>query len=162
MELLELYDDLGNPTGKTMVRGDKRKLEENEHIAVTVIFLKNKEGKFLIQKTSEKKGGKYASTGGHITKGETPLETIIREVKEELGVSLQKEEIKSLGFVLFDTVIRFLFYTEKEVDPKDLTLQKEEVENVEYKTVEEIEELSKAGKMLESHKILLDELLKKI
>ena len=46
MELLDLYDDNGKVTGKTIVRGDKSaKVEPNEHIALATIFIENSEGK---------------------------------------------------------------------------------------------------------------------
>ncbi len=56
MELLDVYDNYGNVTGRTIVRGDKSAvLNENEHIAVSVIFIENDNGEFLIQKTSQEK-----------------------------------------------------------------------------------------------------------
>ena len=58
MELLDIYDDKGNKTGRTIKRGDSTAiLNENEHIALSVIFIQNKKGEFLIQKTSKQKGG---------------------------------------------------------------------------------------------------------
>ena len=58
MELLDIYDATGLPTGKTIVIGDKNTiLGDNEHIAVGVIFIENSKGEFLIQKTSIEKGG---------------------------------------------------------------------------------------------------------
>ena len=56
MELLDVYDDKGNLTGKKVERGEKvKELEENEHIAVGVIFIENSKGEFLIQKTSKER-----------------------------------------------------------------------------------------------------------
>lgn len=67
MELLDIYDDNGNKTGRIIERGDKSvKLSKNEHIAISVIFIENDNGEFLIQKTSKEKGNIYSSTGGHV------------------------------------------------------------------------------------------------
>ena len=45
MELLDIYDNNGQATGKTIAREDKNaKLNDNEHIAVAVIFIKNSNG----------------------------------------------------------------------------------------------------------------------
>ena len=53
MEILDIYDDNGKVTAKTVIRGDKSvSLSNNEHIAVAVIFIENDKGEFLIQKTS--------------------------------------------------------------------------------------------------------------
>ena len=51
MEYLDVYDENKKKTGKIIVRGEKPK--ENEHILLSIIFIKNSEGKYLIQKTSK-------------------------------------------------------------------------------------------------------------
>lgn len=58
MEILDIYDNDGKITGKTIVRGDKSVvLNNNEHIAVSVIYIRNSNGDYLMQKTSNEKGG---------------------------------------------------------------------------------------------------------
>ncbi len=163
MELLDLYDDNGKVTGKTIVRGDKSaKVEPTEHIALATIFIENSEGKFLIQKTSKEKGDVFSTTGGHVDSGETPLDTIIRETKEEIGVSIDSDEIEEYGYMMFDMPLRFIFYVKKDIDVSNIQLQKEEVDYVKYMSVEEIQDLIKSGQMLKSHAILFNELLSKL
>ena len=114
MELLDIYDNNGNKTGRTIVRGDKNAiLNDNEHFAVSVIFIENDNKEFLIQKASKEKGKYYSSTGGHVNSKETPKETIIREVKEELGIDINNDEIKEYGYLLYDKPIRYLYYIKK-------------------------------------------------
>ena len=49
MELLDIYDDNGNKTGRIIERGDKSvKLSKNEHIAISVIFIENDKPNFII------------------------------------------------------------------------------------------------------------------
>lgn len=152
MELLDVYDNDGKVTGRVVVRGDKTvMLSENEHIAVGVIFIQNSKGEFLIQKTSKEKGGEYTSTGGHVDSGETPLESIKREVKEELGLNVDNDDIVELGYLLYDRPIRFMFYLKKDVDIQTLKLQQEEVESAEFMSVDKIKELIEQGLMLTSH-----------
>lgn len=56
MEILDVYDNNGNLTGRKTVRGDKSEvLSENEHIALAVIFIENEDGEFLIQKHLKKR-----------------------------------------------------------------------------------------------------------
>ena len=65
----------------------------------------NEKGELLIQKRSEKKfrsPGKWAKTGGQVDSGESPKEAIIREIKEELGVEIQKDHVLSEGMILKD------------------------------------------------------------
>ena len=162
MELLDVYDNNGKVTGRTIIRGDKTAvLNENEHIAVAVIFIENDNGKFLIQKTSQEKGGEFSSTGGHVDSGETPLQAIKREVNEELGVNIDDEQIEDYGFVLYDKPLRYLYYLKKNILIDNLMVQKEEVEYVEYMSVSKIKELIKTNQMLKSHGIMFNELIKK-
>lgn len=162
MELLDIYDSKGKLTGKTIERGgDLSKLKEDEHIAVGVIFIENDKGEYLIQKTSKEKGGQFSSTGGHIDSSETPLSSIKREIEEELGIIVNENEIKEYGYLLYDMPLRFLFYIKKNIDLKDVKVQKEEVDYVEYMSVEKIKELIKTNQMLKSHAIMFEELLKK-
>lgn len=162
MELLDVYDSNGNLTGRKIVRGDKSAiLSLDEHIAVGVIFIENDKGEFLIQKTSKEKGGEFSSTGGHIDSGETPIESIRREVEEELGIDVSNDNIEEYGFLLFDMPLRYLFYLKKNIDIDNVKIQKEEVDYVEYMSISKIEELIKNNTMLKSHGIMFKELLKK-
>ena len=163
MELLDIYDNDGNLTGRKIARGDKSVvLNENEHMAVGVIFIENDKGEFLIQKTSKEKGGEFSSTGGHIDSGETPLTSIKREVQEELGINVDNDKIEEYGFLLFDKPLRFLFYLKKNIDLKDIKVQKEEVDYVKYMSIKEIKDLIESNQMLKSHGIMFKELLNKI
>ena len=163
MELLDIYDNNGIKTGKTIQRGDKTvKLNENEHIAVAVIFIENDNKEFLIQKTSKEKGGEFSSTGGHVDSGETPLESIKREVKEELGINVDNDNIEEYGFISYDMPLRYIFYLKKNIDINDIKVQKEEVDYVKYMTKEEIQRLIETGEMLKSHGIMFNELESKI
>lgn len=160
MELLDIYDNNGNPTGKVIERGNKNiKLESNEHIAVAVIYIENSKGEFLIQKTSKEKGGEYSSTGGHIISGDTPLEAIKREVKEELGISIDNESIQELGYLLYDAPLRYMFYLKKDIDLKEIIIQESEVEFVKYMTIDEINNLINNNQYTKSHAIIFKKIL---
>ena len=162
MELLDVYDNNGNVTGRTIIRGDKTAiLNENEHIAVAVIFIENDNGEFLIQKTSKEKGGDFSSTGGHVDSGETPLEAIKREVKEELGINIDDEQIEYYGFLLYDKPLRYLYYLKKNILIDNLIVQKEEVEYAKYMDVPKIRKLIETNQMLKSHGIMFNELMEK-
>lgn len=151
MEYLGIYNDEGKATDKKVIRGEKLELEENEHIAVAIIFIENSEGKFLIQKASKEKGSYFSSTGGHIDFGETPLSTIKKEVEEELGVNISNDEIIDLGYSNYGKPLIFLYYIKKDINLAEIILQKEEVDYVEYMTIDEINKLIEEDKMLKSH-----------
>ena len=107
VEILDLYDEQRNLTGETIYRGEK--VPDNRYIFITVIFIQNNKGEFLIQKTSKEKGGYYSSTGGHLNTGETTLDCIIREVNEEIGLDLSTLKDKLVLFK-FLTVIKLIYF----------------------------------------------------
>lgn len=87
MEKRDLYDINRRLTGNTILKGDT--IPENNYIIVVFVFIQNSEGKFLIQKRSKIKNGKYDTTGGHPKSGEDSIQGIISEVKEEIGLELK-------------------------------------------------------------------------
>ena len=160
MELLNVYDNEGNVTNRVVPRGDKSViLNDNEHIGVVVVFIENSNGEFLIQKTSIEKGSEYSSTGGHVDAGETHLSSILREIKEELGMEVDESELEYLGFLLYDKPIRFMYYLKKEIDIKAIVVQEEEVEFVKYMNIDEIKEIINKGEMTKSHGIIFNKIL---
>ena len=155
MELLDVYDENGNLTGKTVVRGDKNaKFDAGEHIAVAIRVIENSKHQFLIQKTSKQKDGLYAFTGGHIDHGETPMSTIKREVFEEIGIDISNDNVEELGYVVYGIPLRFVFYLKKDININDVKLQKDEVDYVSYMSIDEINKLEEKGEMRDSHAIV--------
>lgn len=160
MELLDVYDDNAKKTGKVIERESvNSSIGKGEHIAVAIVYIENSKGEFLIQKTSKEKGGRYSSTGGHVDHNEEPIDSIIREVEEELGLKVTKDEIEDLGYLLVDFPVRFVFYLKKDIDINDLTIQKEEVESVSFMTIDEIKKLIEEGKMHKGHTMVLQRVL---
>ena len=108
---------------------------------IVIIFIENSKGEFLIQKTSTSKKGDYATTGGHVTYGSTFNESIIREVKEELGIDITNEKIIEVYNYIYNKYYQKVFYLKKDIDIKDLTIEDKEVESISWLTKEQIEEL---------------------
>ena len=144
MEYLNVYDNNKNKLDKKIVRGDK--LSNDEHILVAVIFIKNKDNKYLIQKTSLEKSGLYSTTGGHVLYNEDSKTSIIREVKEELGIDITDDDIKYLvgsSSINIKGDIINKHYNEcylitKDIDISKIKLQEEEVSEVKYFSKEEV------------------------
>ena len=67
------------------------------HINATVCYLK-KDNKVLMIKFSKKWGQVYAPPGGKFKKGESPLDCIIREYKEETGLTLLNPRLQGISY----------------------------------------------------------------
>lgn len=156
MEILDLYDKNYKKVGKTIVRGEKP--PKDCYIRVVIVYIENSKHQFLFQMTSKEKKSVYAVTGGHVKAGKTPLTTIQEEVFEELGIEIPKNEFKHIYRNSKNNVILDAYYVKKDINIEDLTIQKEEVEYVEWYTKEELRKIRKQKNIRESSFEVMEEL----
>ena len=151
LEKRDLYDINRNLTGETVLRGERT--PEGRYILVVMVFIENSKGEFLIQKRSESANGKFGTTGGHAKTGENSLQAIQVEVEEELGIKIDKNDFKLIygGRVDEDRVFFDIFYMKKDLDIKEMTLQKEEVDYVVWFSKSQIKDLINNGEFMTSH-----------
>ena len=92
-EFWDIYDENRNKTGRTAQRGVYKFKKGEYHIVVTAIIL-NMKNEILISKRADFKryGGMWECNGGSVLAGETSLDGMLREIKEELGITFEKEE----------------------------------------------------------------------
>jgi len=149
-EIWDLYDKNKNKLNKTVKRGDKLKFGEY-HLVVN-IWIKNDQNEFLITQRSINKSHPlmWECTGGSAIKGETSIDAAIREVKEELGITLSKDNATFIGNTTRyypncpDILDVWLFKTN--ISIKEIKIQKEEVNDVMWATKENIIKLYDEGK----------------
>ncbi len=67
MERRDLYDINRQLTGETIFKDEP--IPDGRYIIVVHVFIQNSDDKFLIQKRSMAKDGKFATTGGHPKSG---------------------------------------------------------------------------------------------
>lgn len=152
MEKRDLYDKNRNLTGETILKGEQ--IPKDRYIVVVLVFIQNSEGKFLIQKRSEAKNGKYATTGGHPKTGETSIEGILTEVEEEIGVKMNPKDLKLYfsGRSEDERVFWDGYYIKMDIQNlNDLKLQEAEVDSVEWLSENEIVNLMKQDKFFKNH-----------
>jgi len=93
-EILDIVDNNDKVIGKTT---KKEKFDKGHITRNAAVFLKNSEGKLLIVKRAPNKKSfpnMYdISACGHVMSGETPEQTAIRELDEELGIKQTKPEL---------------------------------------------------------------------
>ena len=142
MEYLQVFDNNKNMLDEKIERENKFNLPDGKFFMVVMIFMQNEKGEFLLQKASKEKDGLIATTGGHVTFGDTSLETAIKECKEELGIEFAPDDIQFVGTEVWKRCcLMDIYYTNKTINIDDITLQKEEVEFIKWYSTDEIEEL---------------------
>lgn len=109
-ELWQLYDESGRPKrGKGATKRDVFG-KGLRHGAVHVWIWRKRGGyvEVLLQQRGKSKptwpGLLDVSAAGHIDLGEEPLQTAARETKEELGISINQEDLKFVEIVRQDLV----------------------------------------------------------
>ncbi len=147
VEYLNLYDMDGNLVRERGIRGKKTdKLK-----GISIIYIENSSNQFLIQKTSELRNGDYSTTGGHVKYGSNFIETIIMEVKEELGIDISNENIKEITSYIDGYYYVKVFYLKKDINVEDLDILKEEVDSIKWLDIETINELIENKKFREGN-----------
>lgn len=136
MELWDIYDKNRNKTGEKHERGTP--LSKGHYHLVASAWIMNDKGEFLIGKRHEDKKhpNLWECPGGAVLAGETSLEGVLREVKEEIGIDLEGRDYKLLKSERRDEFNDFfdawLFTRSFELD--ETTLQPEEVTDVKWVT----------------------------
>ena len=153
MELHELVNENGENTGKILTHievQDKRNIPEGYYVHIVGVVILNSKNEILLQKRSKLKEinpNKWGIHGGKIDFGESLVDAGIRETYEEIGIKLNKEDLKLLNRqpIPEEKCYSTVFYIKKDVDIAKCVLQKEEVEEVRYFKIDELEKLDSEG-----------------
>lgn len=153
MELWDIYDKNKKPTGRTMERNNWCLKDDEYHLTVLGVILRP-DGRFLITKRVMTKAwapGWWEVSGGAAMAGETSLEAVKREVKEETGLDVSNaqggymftyhRENPGEGDNYFVDVYRFIMDFKEE----ELCLQEAETDGYMFATPEQIRELAEEG-----------------
>lgn len=139
MELVDLYDENRVPLGRVAERHAKKAPGEYRVVVHVCIF--NSLGQLLIQRRSPEKTIWPelwdVSIGGGVDAGETSRQGAKREVLEELGYDLDLTGLRPAVTVNFEGGFDDFFVVTRDLDLRDLRLQREEVSDVRWVTLKE-------------------------
>ncbi|MGN0975270.1 MAG: NUDIX domain-containing protein [Gemmiger sp.] len=162
MELLDVVDERGEPTGRTVVRTEAHRLGIR-HRTSHVWLLRRRGGtvELLLQKRSADKDsfpGCYdISSAGHIPAGQGFVESALRELKEELGLEASPGELHLCGqrrFTLEHTFHGRLFRDDQvsnvyalwwDGEAESLRLQRSEIQSVRWMTLDDCRRMVRTG-----------------
>jgi isopentenyldiphosphate isomerase len=153
LELLDVVNESGEPTGETVDR-ETAHAEGIRHRTSHLWLLRKNEGntEILLQKRAQTKSfpGCYdISSAGHIPAGDDYRESAVRELKEELGVTAGQSDLIFCGdkYIIWDDVFFGKPYHDRQytrvfmlwadIDEAGFTLQEEEVDSVLWMDFEE-------------------------
>lgn len=96
MEYWDIYDEKKERTGRTMARNDWHMKPGDYHLTVLALII-NETGRILLtQRQLDKQWapGKWEIPGGGVKAGETSLEAVLRETREETGLVPDKAAVR--------------------------------------------------------------------
>lgn len=153
-ELIDCLDEFGNKTGVVKKKSDVKK--DGDYHRVIAVLVINGDNLLIHQRSNNKKV--YPNlwslfVRGHIQAGESSLDACKREIKEEIGIDINedelefiytlKEEAKSKDYIenmFYDTYI-----LRKNIDIKDITIQKEELNDIKFINIDEVQKQIENG-----------------
>ena len=162
MEIFDICDENGIPTGKTVERNVAHR-EGILHRTAHTWLVRETDGRMqiLLQQRSFQKdsfpGMFDTSSAGHIRAGDEPLGSAVRELKEELGIKAEPSQFTFVdtfriqyqkefhGSLFKDNEVAFLFVLDTAVRIEDIKVQKEEVEGVRWFDFDEVYNECKIG-----------------
>lgn len=158
MERVDVLSKDGSDAGYSVTREEAH--QKGLWHRTVHIWIINSKGMILLQKRSETKDthpGKWdISCAGHLSAGDKSVQGAIRELKEELGISVQTEDLNYLFTIPQTTVVDRLNITDnefsdvyllkKDLIPKNLSIQAQELSEIKFVDLNELKR-----KVLPSH-----------
>ena len=146
----EIIDEL-NEKGEVIGAIDKDIAHREGRLHRSIhLWIINDEGEILLQRRcADKKlypNTWDVSVGGHVSTKENSVDAVFREAKEELGVDLDIENVEYFGTVperlKYDDIdsneLVDVFIARQNIKREDIVLQKEEVSDVCFVSIEEL------------------------
>lgn len=149
-ELIDICDKNNNLLGIRKIASEAHKnglWHRTSHI-----WIYNSTGEILLQLRAKDKSFYPdmwdVSAAGHIGAGEKPIISGLREIKEEIGLSVKEEDLEFFKIRKNKTVYKnmknnefyYVYFLKFDGDIKKLKLQDEEVQSIQFFPVEKIEE----------------------
>lgn len=149
-ELIDICDEKNRPTGIQKSKDEVHRAglwHRNSHI-----WIYNSKGEILIQLRAKGKALHPnvwdISAAGHVSAGEDPIISGLREVREEIGLKLQKKDLdlfmikkhQSIFKEIKNNVFYYIYFLKFDGEIKKLKLQKEEVQKIKFIPINKIKE----------------------
>ncbi len=154
MEYLDVVDENNNLIGKN----EERNIIHEKGIwhREVAVWIMNEKGEVLLQKRAASKKqypNKWAICAGHIDAGESHEAAIIREMNEEIGMTLAIDDLEFLGVYkveeqtenIINNYFNYTYFLKTNWKIEDYTICLEELSEVKYIPLVELEKSVRLG-----------------
>lgn len=160
MEIMDIYNENRERTGRTHVRG--KTVREGDFILVVHVWILNSNGEFLIQKRQPWKklfpGMWDCSVAGAALAGDSSEAAAAREAKEELDIDLDMTGAELILTDKFSFGFDDIWLMRLDLTIESLHIQEEEVDMVKWAKPDEIREMAENGEFIQYY--YLEKMLK--
>ena len=151
-ELWDVYDANRNKTGKLAVRGFDALEKGGYHIVVTAIILNSRNEILITQRAPFKTFPlMWECNGGSILAGETSLQGVLREVKEEIGLKFEEKDAVFLKTIERDCVpadFKDFWVFRKDIKDEEITLPDGDAVDFKCVSIDEYENMCNNGEIV--------------
>ena len=144
IERIDVLTPDGRPTGAQKAKHEVHR--DGDWHRAAHIWIISPEGQILLQRRSPRKENNPnlwdVSAAGHLSAGESAIDAAVRETREELGLTLDRDELKLVATLrescvlnnntYYDNEFHEIFVVVRDVDIDALTLDHEEVAEVKW------------------------------
>lgn len=150
IEEVDIYDENKNKTGKTKIR-HKDTLEKGEYIIGIQAIIINSRKQILISQRSSKKDIlplKWECNGGALLSGEDVIDGIIREIYEELGIKLKKEDAIYLKTAKNSERFKEIYLFKKDINIEDIKFRDDECIDAKWVGIDKFMDMFNNGEIV--------------
>lgn len=147
-EFWDVYDANGNVIPDRVSERGKHDLRDGEYHLVVFAWIINDKNEFIISRRQKGKifAGKWECTGGCALAGDSSASAVVREVREELGLTLDPNDGELFkrykrNYPRGACAICDVWVFRKNFELSDMTLQREEVSEAKLVSPKELLEL---------------------
>lgn len=138
------------------------------HHRTVHVWVQNTKGELLLQKRSSSKevfpGLWDISCAGHLSAGDSSLDGAVRELEEELGISVNKDKLQFLFTIprhytspvsnIIENEITDVYLLKRRIEPGNLEINRNEIDEVQFISINELKRrVEKGDPDLADHKV---------
>ena len=146
-EYNDIYDENRKLTGRVHLRGTP--WNKGEYGLVVCVWVYDGRGHLLMTRRAPEKtfAGTWENSGGAVKAGETSLQAIVRELREETGIVAAPEEFELFCTDRDRTVFYDFYCLKRDISLDEITLQPGETDNVKWVTFGEVHTMIDRGEV---------------
>lgn len=145
MELVDIYNNKHERLDYTK---ERHELSDGEFRLSCFCWIINDKDEILIQQrlaTAKKCPNMWETVSGGAVAGDDAINGIIRELDEELGIKVKKEDLRFIGSYARINDYVEVFMLKSNIDTKKLKLCKDEVQSAKWVKISEFEKIIEEG-----------------